>query len=70
VILTDSGKGPVALADPLLLAEEIIRKRSTISREWKEIMKKVPEDHTEIRKLILAKQVEKWSSGQALGGFE
>jgi hypothetical protein len=70
VILTESGKGSVALTDPLQLAEEIIRKRSSISREWKEIMKKVPEDHTEIRKLILAKQVEKWSSGQPLGGFE
>jgi hypothetical protein len=70
VILTEGGKGPAALADPLLLAEDIIRKRSAISREWKEAMKKVPEDHAEIRKLILAKQVEKWSSGQSLGGFE
>lgn len=62
--------GKPALADPLLLAEEIIRTRSIVAQEWKALMKHVPEDHTDIRKLILSKQVEKWSSGQPMGGFE
>lgn len=70
VILSEGGKEPAVLADPLLLAEDIIRKRSSISKRWKTIMKHVPDDHAEVRKLILAKQMEKWSSGQPMGGFE
>jgi hypothetical protein len=70
VLLSEGGKGPAVLADPLLLAEDIIRKRSSISKHWKALLKRVPDDHAEIRKLILAKQVEKWSSGKPMGGFE
>jgi hypothetical protein len=70
VMLSEGGKGPATLADPLLLAEDIIRKRSSISKQWKTLMMRVPDDHAEIRKLILAKQMEKWSSGQPMGGFE
>jgi hypothetical protein len=48
------------LMDPMKIAEDILRMRTEVARDWKEIMKDVPADHTELRKLLLTKQMESW----------
>mmetsp|Transcript_17353 Transcript_17353/g.38390 ORF Transcript_17353/g.38390 Transcript_17353/m.38390 type:complete len:406 (+) Transcript_17353:230-1447(+) len=70
VIYTDDGK--MGLADPLRLAEQLIMIRSDVLDEWKEIMRHVPEDHIEIRKLLLNKQMDPYgkSSGLDSEGFQ
>lgn len=62
----------MGLADPLGLAEKIIEIRKDVVEEWKVLMKCVPEDHTGLRKVLLAKQMEAWGSKDGLfsEGFE
>jgi len=51
------------LIDPLRIAEDIITTRSEVAMDWKEIISEVKEvDHTDIRKIILEKQMLKWGS--------
>jgi hypothetical protein len=52
-----SGKEMVALVDPLRMAEDIIRKRSEVGREWKEIASNIPRDHMKLRKALLTRQM-------------
>jgi hypothetical protein len=47
----------VALVDPFRMAEDIIRKRSDVGWEWKEIVCNVPRDHMELRKALLTRQM-------------
>lgn len=77
LIYTEDNKA--GLADPMGLAEQIIELRSSIVEEWIELMKRVPQDHTErIRKELLEKQMAAWgssrgsgsSSSGSQGGFE
>jgi len=69
VIYTDDGK--MGLADPLGLAEQLIRIRSAVVDEWKETMETVPQDHNEIRKVVLSKQMGAWGlPGEESGGFQ
>jgi hypothetical protein len=50
----------VGLIDPLRIAEDIIAMRSEVARDWKEIVKNVPEkDHMDLRRVILAMQMGK-----------
>ena len=68
VIYTD---GKMGLADPLGLAEQLIRIRSAVVDEWKETMETVPQDHNEIRKVVLSKQMGAWGlPGEESGGFQ
>jgi hypothetical protein len=49
----------VGLIDPLRIAEDIIRTRSEVTSEWKDIIANVPHEHMELRRLLLAKQMGK-----------
>jgi hypothetical protein len=49
-------KGSIqGLIDPVGAAEDIIRKRNEVAKEWKELMARVKEDHTGIRQALLSK---------------
>ena len=66
VVISDDGKG--GLADPLGLAEQIIEERNKVVEDWKILMERVPQDHSEgIRKELLNKQMASWGQGPALG---
>lgn len=58
-------QGRVALIDPLLIAEAIIRTRSTVAMEWKEVAASVQQDHMSLRRELLGKQMEKWGHSPA-----
>jgi hypothetical protein len=64
----------VELVDPQRIAEDIISMRSEIYQEWKEIVTTIPEEHTGLRKALLAKHMAKYAqpqvSGSNGGGFE
>lgn len=47
----------VELVDPMRIAEDIIRTRSQVGEDWKEIVENVPFEHTELRKVLLARQM-------------
>lgn len=47
----------MGLIDPLRIAEDIIRKRGEVGREWKEIMGNTPHEHMELRRELLARQM-------------
>ena len=47
----------VGFIDPLRIAEDIIRTRSEVAAEWKGIVANVPQEHMELRRLLLAKQM-------------
>jgi hypothetical protein len=54
------GKGKkteVGLVDPLRIAEDVIRMRHVVCEDWKEIVANTPQDHTELRKALLARQM-------------
>lgn len=46
--------GKIELVDPLRVAEDIIRARSEIGQDWREIVEGVPVEHTDLRKSILS----------------
>jgi hypothetical protein len=48
------------LIDPLNIASEIIDVRSEVLLDWKEEMLRVPDDHMELRKVLLTKQMGSW----------
>lgn len=72
--------GKLGLIDPLRMAEDIISMRSTVARDWRDIVVDVPtKDHAELRKLTLAirmgKTIEKSPSvslslEESLEGFQ
>ena len=45
------------LIDPLRMAEDIIRERSRVASDWKELVAQTTSDHIEIRRIILAKMM-------------
>lgn len=53
--------GKVELVDPLRIAEDLISMRSQVASEWKSIAETIPEEHTELRKALLDKQMGKYS---------
>lgn len=59
---------PMALADPMGIAEQINLLRSDIFSDWRERMLDVPAAHSGIRKVLLEKQVESWGAATPLGG--
>lgn len=52
--------GVMSLVDPLRVAEDIIAVRSEVAMEWKSMMELVKEDHIDVRRIILSKQMIKW----------
>ena len=53
------GEGKVSIIDPVGLTEKIIRRRGEVALEWKEIMKNAPADHTELRRNLLNRQMQR-----------
>jgi hypothetical protein len=65
----------VELVDTQRIAEDIISMRSKVAKEWKEIVTTVPEEHTGLRKALLAKHMGRYAQPKtekesAGGGFE
>uniref|UniRef100_A0A7S1GJK4 Uncharacterized protein n=1 Tax=Cyclophora tenuis TaxID=216820 RepID=A0A7S1GJK4_CYCTE len=54
------------LIDPLRIAEDILEKRSEVLTEWKETVSMASEEHIELRRHLLAKQMSKWGSSSPL----
>ncbi|CAB9510210.1 expressed unknown protein [Seminavis robusta] len=52
-----SRKEMVGLVDPLRMAEDIIRMRSEVGREWKQIIASTPKEHMKLRKALLVRQM-------------
>lgn len=55
-VMKTAGK-KMELVDPLRIAEDILRLRSNVCRDWKEIAEGVPVEHTVLRRNLLAKQM-------------
>ena len=53
---TDTKDG-VHFIDPMAMVEDIIRERSEVAREWKEIAAKIPDDHIDLRRLLLTRRM-------------
>jgi len=64
--------GKLSIVDPVGLTEKIIRVRGTVAREWKEIMLNIPNDHTDLRRTLLCKQMQFTikESSVSIGEFE
>jgi len=43
--------------DPMKMIEDIIRERSDVAREWKEVISNIAHDHTDLRRLILTRRM-------------
>lgn len=43
--------------DPMKMIEDIIRERSDVAREWKEVVSNIAHDHTDLRRLILTRRM-------------
>ena len=73
-IKTNGGKhkNSISLIDPLGLAEQVIRTRGEVAREWKEIVSAVPEEHLNLRRKLLGKQINMLPSDELknVGEFE
>jgi hypothetical protein len=54
--------GKADLIDPLRIAEDIIRMRTKVGLDFKNVVAHVPHDHTELRKLLLSKQMARWGN--------
>ena len=68
---TDDGK--MGLVDPHGIAEEIIRTRGDVAREWKEKLSNVNQDHIGLRKSLLSHQMSNWDAPvqvEDFGAFE
>lgn len=50
------------LIDPLKIAEDVIRMRSQVAMDWRKICARVPEDHTNVRKVLMDKQMQRWGN--------
>lgn len=53
----DQRKEVMGLIDPLRMAEDIIRRRSEVGREWQEILASVQHDHMALRRELLGRQM-------------
>lgn len=47
----------IGLIDPLRISEDVIRMRSTVAADWKDIVANIPSEHVSLRKELLAKQM-------------
>lgn len=47
----------VGIIDPLGLTEKLLQKRKEVALEWQEILKTTPEDHVDLRRVMLVKQM-------------
>jgi len=54
--------GKANLIDPLKIAEDVIRMRTHVAMNWKDVCANVPEEHTEVRKALLERNMLKWGN--------
>jgi len=47
----------IILIDPMKMIEDIIRERSDVAREWKDVAENIPHDHTDLRRLLLTRRM-------------
>ena len=57
--------GQVGLIDPLRIAEDIIAMRTRVAKDWKKVMKAVPQDHMELQRELLAVRMGKYNKKDA-----
>jgi len=50
-------RGKVGLVDPQRIAEDVIRKRGDVIKDWKDILVCIPQEHIEIRRVVLDRQM-------------
>lgn len=56
-VLQKTRNGDVHLIDPMGMAEDIIRERSEVAREWKEMFADTPQAHIDMRRLLLTRRM-------------
>lgn len=47
----------ISFIDPMKIVEDIIRERSDVAREWKEVTSDISHDHTDLRRLLLTRRL-------------
>jgi len=52
----------IGFIDPLSIAEDIIKVREDVAKEWKNLMTLVPHDQEKIRQAVFVKQMAKWGN--------
>ena len=52
----------IGFIDPLMIAEEIIKVREEVAKEWKNLMTLVPHDQEKIRQAVFVKLMAKWGN--------
>ena len=53
------------LIDPLKIATDIIYTRNNVLEDWKELLRKVPDDNMGLRKSLLTAQSMTWNQGDS-----
>lgn len=56
-IIQESGNGEFHIIDPMGMAEDIIRERSEVAKEWKDLVAEAPSEHTDLRRLLLVRRM-------------
>lgn len=56
-VFQKTGKDGIRLIDPMGMAEDIIRERSEVAWEWQKLVSKIPEEHTDLRRLLLDRRM-------------
>ena len=56
-VFQKTGKDGIRLIDPMGMAEDIIRERSEVAWEWRKLVSKIPEEHTDLRRLLLDRRM-------------
>lgn len=64
-IILETKNEVVAFIDPARIAEDIVRERSEVAIEWMSVAKTIPNEHTDLRRMLLTNTVTKalpWQS--------
>jgi hypothetical protein len=56
-VVQKGSNGEIRLIEPMGIAEDIIRERSEVAREWKLIAVQTPDDHIDLQRLILTRRM-------------
>lgn len=63
-IQTDKLKQIVGIVDTFVVAEDIVKARSKVAKEWRMLSMDIPEEHESLKKMIFKAKMEKW--GQSM----
>ena len=55
--VSESSDGKVHLIDPMGMVEDIIRERSEVAREWRDIITETQNDHIGVRRVLFSKLI-------------